>query len=429
MSLRDGLLDVRPLRASPQFCRLWVGTGLSALGGQLAVVAVLYQVWEMTRSPVAVGAVGLAQAVPMVIFGLIGGTLADAVDRRRLVLLTTTGQILPSGLLAVQALAGWGSLSVVLVLVSLQTACGAMGAPARRTFAVRLLPAELVAAGTALTHLSFQAALLVGPAIAGVVATRWGVGACYLLDALSFAGALNGVLGLPAMRPVGEVARFDVRSVWEGWRFIGDSPVLGGAFMTDVLATLMAMPVALFPVVNAERFGGGPETLGLFLSAIAVGGVAAGAVSGTITRSSRPGAVMLVCAGTWGLGLAGFGLSQQLWLALGFLTLAGAADALSVISRASIVQLATPDSHRGRVSAVEHIIGGAGPDLGNARAGLMASATSAALAVISGGVLCVLGVAAVAVTNPSLRRFAAAGRPVGVSRRAPEAVAQQLQDY
>lgn len=405
MSLLDGLVDTRPLRSTPAFRRLWVGNTLSALGGQLAVVAVLYQVWELTGSPVAVGAVGLAQAVPMVVFGLVGGSLADAVDRRRLVLLTTTGQTASAGLLAAQALAGVGSLWVLLGLVSLHAGFGALGAPARRTFAVRLLPGNQVGAGIALANLSFQAAMLVGPAVAGVVTAVWGVGACYLLDALTFGAALYGVLRLPPMRPIGEPARPGIRAIWAGWRFIGSRPVLGGAFLSDVVAMVMAMPVALFPVINEERFGGSPQTLGLFLSAIAVGGLTAGAASGTVTQSPRPGAVMLAAAGVWGVGVAGFGLAQSLWPVLSCLALAGAADTISVISRGSVVQLATPDSHRGRVSAVEHIIGVSGPDLGNFRAGLVGGATSASFAIVSGGVLCVLGVAALAVANTSLRRF------------------------
>ncbi len=412
MTFLDGFLDTRPLRTSSAFRRLWLGSTLSGLGGQLTLVAVLYQVWELTDSPAAVGAVGLAQAVPMVVLGLVGGSLADAVDRRRIVLLTTTGQLVAAGLLAVQAFAQVRSFAVLLALVAVQAACGALGAPARRTFVPRLLPAEQVTAGVALSHLSFQVAMLAGPALAGVVTAQWGVSVCYALDTVTFLAALYGVLGLPAMRPVGEVDRPGIRTIWQGWRFIGTRPALGGAFLTDVFATVLAMPVALFPVVNAERFGGRPETLGLFLSAIAVGGVTAGAASGRITRAGRPGMVMLVTAGVWGVGLAGFGLAHQLWLALGCLAVAGAADTLSVISRGSIVQLATPDSHRGRVSAVEHIIGVSGPDIGNFRGGLVADLTTATFALVAGGAMCVVGVAGVAATNRTLRRFTPVSEPL-----------------
>jgi predicted MFS family arabinose efflux permease len=328
------------------------------------------------------------------------------VDRRRLVLLTTVGQLLCAAGLAGLAVAGPASVWPLLVLVVLQTTCTALGAPARRTFPPRLLPPDEVSAGVALNHLGFQAALLLGPALAGVVMGGWGVGACYLLDTVSFAAALYGVRGLPPL-PAGDgTGRPGFGAIWQGWRFIGGRPVLLGAFLTDALATVTAMPVALFPVVNAERFGGHPQTLGLLLSAIAVGGIVAGAGSGIVTRSARPGLAMLVAAGVWGLGLAGFGLAQQLWPALGALAVAGAADTLSVIARGSIIQLATPDSHRGRVSAVELAVGVSGPDLGNFRGGLVAGATSATFALVSGGLLCTLGVAVVGITNGSLRRVA-----------------------
>jgi MFS family permease len=187
--------------------------------------------------------------------------------------------------------------------------------------------------------------------------------------------------------------------------------VLAGAFLTDLIATVLAMPIALFPVVNAERFDGDPQTLGLFLSAIAVGGITAGLASGAVTRAGRPGLVMLVAAGVWGVALAAFGWAPSVWLALGCLAVAGAADTISVISRGALVQLATPDAYRGRVSAVEDIVGMAGPYLGNFRAGLVAGATTAGVAAISGGVLCVLGIAAVALTAPALRRPDIAARP------------------
>lgn len=422
----DRLVDTRPLRSSPPFRRLWLGGVLSGLGGQLTVVAVLAQVWALTRDEAWVGAIGLAHAIPMVVFGLVGGTIADAVDRRKLVLLATIGQLLAATLLAAQAFGGLDSVGALLGLVALQAACGAVGAPARKAFIPRLLPTQLVGAGIAVTHLGFQVAMLIGPALGGLIAGRWGVGVCYLVDALTFGAAMYGVARLPAMRPEAAgtsgtdgdtdgsaeaTERPGIRSLLAGWAFVVRRPVVAGALLTDVLATVLAMPIALFPVINAERYADNPELLGLFLSAIAVGGIVAGATSGTITRARRPGAVMLAAASGWGIGLAGFGLAEPLWLALGCLMFAGAADTISVISRGVLVQLATPDSHRGRVSAVEHVIGVAGPDLGNFRAGLVAGGTSAAFSAVSGGLACVLGVAAVALRIPALRRFVLEATP------------------
>jgi predicted MFS family arabinose efflux permease len=347
----------------------------------------------------------------MIVFGMVGGALADAIDRRRLVLVTTLGQMVVGGVLAAQAFAGLGSLAVLLALVALQSAAGALGAPARRTFAARLLPADQVGAGLALINLGFQVSMLVGPAIAGVVAAGWGVGACYAVDTLTFLAALYGLVRLPALPPDGSLARPGLSAVVAGWRFIAGRPVLAGAFLTDLIATVLAMPIALFPVVNSERFGGDPQTLGLFLSAIAVGGVVAGLASGSVTRAGRPGLVMLAAAGVWGVALAAFGMAPSVWSALGCLAVAGAADTISVISRGALVQLATPDAYRGRVSAVEDIVGMAGPYLGNFRAGLVAGATTAGFAAVSGGLLCVLGIAAVAATTPALRRSTSSGKP------------------
>lgn len=400
-----GALDIQPLRTSAEFRGLWIGTSLSAIGAQLAVVAVLYQVWQLTGSAAWVGVIGIAKAVPMIVFGLVGGALADAVDRRRLVLVSTLAQLLAAGGLAAQALGGVGSLWLVLGLVAVQSAAGAAGAPARRSFVPRLLPTEQVPAGVALNHLSFQISMLVGPAAAGLLAAHAGVGVCYLLDALSSGAAAIAVLRLPPLRPLGSIAPPGLAATIAGWRFIARRPVLGGALLTDVLATVLSMPVALFPALADERYGGGPQLLGLFLTAIAVGGIGAGVASGFVTGATRPGLVMLCSAAIWGLGLAGVGLASSSWVALACLVVAGAADTVSVISRGSIVQLATPDSYRGRVGAAEHVVGVAGPDVGNFRAGLVAGATSPTFALVSGGLVCAAGVAILALGNRPLRRF------------------------
>jgi hypothetical protein len=174
---------------------------------------------------------------------------------------------------------------------------------------------------------------------------------------------------------------------------------------TDLAATVLAMPIALFPMINQERFGGNPETLGLFLSAIAVGGIAGSLTSGLMVRVGRPGMVALVAAATWGLALAGFGLSDTLLPTFACLAAAGAADTISVISRGTLVQLATPDAYLGRVSSVENVVGVGGPGIGNARAGAVAALTSASTAAVTGGLACALVVVALAVTNPALRRW------------------------
>ncbi|MGW5324945.1 MFS transporter [Streptomyces sp. NPDC004014] len=403
MSLSRSLIDVTPLRTSPVFRRLLIGRTVSLLGGFMTSVTVMYQVWDMTRSTAWTGAVGLAQALPLVVFGLFAGAWVDRADRRRVYLAATVGQALCSLLLAVQGFTGHVPVLALLALVAGQSSFGALGAPAAGVFVPRLLPPGQVGAGLALNAVTGQSMMLLGPALAGVLLGRFGIGTCYLLDALSFGVAFYGAFGLPPLPPEGEPSRAGLHGVLDGLRFLARHRVVRGALITDLAATVLSFPVSLFPLVNAERFGDDPRTLGLFLSALAVGGVSATALSGSLTRLGRPGTVMLCASGTWGAALVVFGLSTSPWAGLALLVLAGAADATAVVARSTIVQTRTPDALLGRVTAAEQIVGQAGPSLGNVRGGLLAGFTSGAAALVSGGLLCVLAVAAVAAATPELR--------------------------
>jgi MFS family permease len=405
MGLSNTLVDLSPLRTSPAFRRLWIGRSSSEFGGQMTLLAVMYQVWQTTGSTVWTGAVGMARAVPLVALGLFAGSVTDRSDRRKVYLITTTGQATCSVLLAVQGLFGRLPVLGVLSLVAAQACFGAGGAPAFRTFIPRLLPAPQVAAGLALNRIAFQAAMLVGPAIGGLILGWRGVGLCYLIDAATFVFAFYGAFGLPTMRPEGEPARPGLRGVVDGVSFLLRHPAVRGALLTDLATTVLSFPISLFPLINAERFDNDPRTLGLFLTVIAAGGVIASIFSGAFTRSTRPGAVMLVGSAVWGAALALFGVAPNPWLGLSFLLLAGAADTISVVSRSTIVQLHTPDELRGRVAAAEQIVGQAGPDVGNMRGGLVADATSGRAALVSGGLLCVAAVALIGLRTPGLRRF------------------------
>ncbi|MEV5967924.1 MFS transporter [Kribbella sp. NPDC051952] len=402
MSVKHAFIDLEPLRTVPVFRRLWLGQVLSAFGGQLAFVAVMFQVWDETKSTAWTGAVGLSQALPLILLGLFAGALVDRVERRRFYLITTCGQLITAAVMASQLVIGSVPVVVLLGLVAAQASFGAAAGPVARTVLPQLLPRELLAAGIALNRVGFQGAMLIGPAIGGLVVGAWGTGACYLIDCLSFLAALYGVLGLPRMR-VAAIAQPGLHAVWEGLTFVVSTPVIRGALITDLAATVLSMPISLFPVINAERFGNDPRTLGLFLTAIAVGGVTASVLSGTFTRLPRHGLVMLAGSAAWGIALALFAFSPAPWLALAFLAVAGAADTVAVVSRSTIVQLHTPSELLGRVSAAEQIVGQAGPDLGNLRGGLVAQFTSPVTALASGALLCVAAVAAVAVTTPGLR--------------------------
>jgi MFS family permease len=412
------VLDLGPLRESADFRRLWAGSSLSVVGGQMTTFAVILQVFQLTRSSAAVGAVGLCSAVPLVALGLFGGSFADAVDRRRLVTVTNWCSLAVSLVLAAQAFAGSRLLWPLYVLVAAQSVVGAVGAPARRTFVPRLLPPGQVGAGVALNQLSFQIGLMLGPTLAGLVTAAGGLRLCYLADVASFAGTLYALARLPPMPPEGGTARPGVAAVVEGLRFIRRRPVLAGVFLADLDAMVLGMPFALFPALNAAHFGGAPQTLGLLTAAPAIGGLTGSALSGPVGRTARPGRALLAGVAIWGAAIAGFGLTRTLWVALVLLAVAGAADTVNVIFRATIVQLDTPDRFRGRVTGVDFVIGAAGPQLGNFRAGAVASVVSPAASAVGGGLATVLGAGLLRLALPALARHTSSavvadGGPVG----------------
>jgi MFS family permease len=405
------LIDVRPLRVSADFRRLAVGSTLSQLGGQMTTFAVALQVFTMTGSSAAVGGVGLAAALPSIAAGLLGGPLIDAVDRRRLVLAASGCLTVVSALFAAQAFAGLRSVWLLYGLVAVQGVFLSVNGPARRTFAPRLLPRELIPAGAAITMLSMHLSLVAGPPLAGLVTAAGGLKFCYLVDVVSFTASLYATFRLPPMPPDGGRATVGLRAVGEGFRFIAGRKVVLGALLSDLSATVLAMPFALFPAINAERFDGNPRTLGLLTAAVAAGGILGTALSGPVSHVTRPGLAMQLCTLVWGAGLIGFGLVHGLALTLGFLVLAGIADVLAVVFRTSVIQLAVPDHLRGRTSATEFVVGAGAPQLGNFRAGVLGSLTSPGASAAVGGVSSLVGAGLIALLLPALRRYQAAEQP------------------
>jgi len=385
------MADIRPLRESPPFRRLWIGTSVSMLGGAMTGFAVMLQTYDLTHSSIAVGSIGLAQATPVVVVGLFGGSLADRVDRRRLVLVTGGCLAAVSAVFTFQGYLGLRQLWLLYVLAAMAAALESVDGPARRTFLPRLVSADRVAAGVALNQLAFHVSYLIGPLLAGAATAAAGLRVCYLVDTLSFGVALYGVARLPAMPPRNDQARPGFRAAGAGLRYIRGHPVLMAVFLADVDATVLGMPVALFPALNAARFGGSPQSLGLLSAALAVGGMLGSALSGPAGRVSRKARAVLFAVAVWGAAIAGFGFARVFWLALSLLALAGAADTTTVILRGSVVQAAAPDRLRGRVSAVDYVIGVGVPRLGNFEAGAVASLTSPAVSAISGGLGAIAG--------------------------------------
>jgi MFS family permease len=405
------LTDITPLRESPAFRRLWIGTTLSNVGASMTSFANTLQVWDATRSTAATGAIAVASLIPMLVIALPGGSLADTVDRRKLVLVMTACSTAVSALFFVNALltrdaVGW--IWVVYALVAVASAIGAVNQPARQTFIRALVPGDQLPAAMALNRIAFQAMLIAGPALAGVVSGAFGVKGCYLIDVLSFAGSFYGVGRMPAQPPKDRgdsPSRSQLSLLREGLGYIGRNRILAGAFIADVNATFFALPVSLFPAINTERFGGDPRTLGLFTAAIGVGGMVTAVFSGPVRKWTRHGVAMLVAVSVWGAGFAVFAVAPSLWLTLLALGVAGAADTFTVIFRGIIVQRVTPEEFRGRVNAADFVVGAGGGQLGSLESGLVGAVASPEISALAGGLLTIAGALAIAGAIPAFRRY------------------------
>jgi len=405
------LTDVTPLREYPAFRRLWLGTMLSRTGSAMTAFATTLQVYDLTRSSAAVGGIGLATLIPLLVITLPGGALADRVDRRRLMLVVTAGSAAVSIALLTLTAVGAASLWTLYALTAAASALGAVSAPAWQTFTPRLVPKQQLAAAMALNRIIFQVVLIAGPALAGLVTAEAGLRGCYLADVASFLGAAWGAGRMPAMPPElpgpdGQ-PRSGLALALEGLAFVRRAPALCGAFIADLNATFFALPTSLFPAINAERFGGNPRTLGLFMTAIGVGGLASAMLAGPLRHASRLGLVMLACVAVWGGAFALFAVAPSLWLTLLALALAGLADTFTVVIRGMIVQAATPDQLLGRVNSADFLIGAGGSQLGSLEAGLVGSWTTPGISALSGGLLTVLGTLAIGVALPGFRRYRA----------------------
>lgn len=398
------VVDVEPLRY-PDFRRLFLGQGVAFVGYQLTAVAVPVQVFTITHSSLWVGLLGLAALVPLVVFGLYGGAVADVVDRRRLYIASSCLVWAVTGGLLLQALLHLESAPLVLALVAVQSVGFAMSAPVRNAILPRLLPAGLVPAGNTLTFTMSTAGAVIGPLLAGVILARWSYSAAYAVDALLFTAGLYAALRLPPLPPVAAVVgRAGLRSVVEGLRYISARPVLLMSFAIDIVAMVFAMPRALFPQVALQRFGGN-SAVGWLYASIALGSVLGGLASGWIGRVRRQGRALIGAVVVWGLLVAAAGLARSLWQVVPLLAVAGAADLVSAVYRQSILQLNAPDEMRGRLQGVFTVVVAGGPRLGDLRAGATAAAVGVTASWVGGGIACVLIAVLLAVAVPALARY------------------------
>lgn len=404
------LTDIRPLRESVAYRRLWFGQTISQFGQQMATVAIAYQVYTLTHSSFAVGLVGLCGLLPLVLAGLYGGALVDAFDRRKVALWSAAGLWTCSGVLVLQAYAHVGSVGLLYVVVGAQSALFAVNNPARSAMLPRLLPAELLPAANALGMASFNLGFTVGPLLGGVIIGWHGVAATYTLDAITFSAAFYSLLRLPSIPPLDVAAKAPgLRSVIEGLRFLRDAPNLRMTFIVDLCAMVFAQPRALFPALALTVYSGSASTLGLLQAAPAIGSLIAFSVSGSIGRVRRQGLAIVVAITVYGasvsaVGMSALGLPGALWLGVTFLAFSGAADMVSASYRSTVLQTAAPDELRGRLQGVFTVVVAGGPRLGDFVAGSLASATSEETAMIVGGGLCIAGLGAAAILQ---RKFLA----------------------
>ncbi|MER7330551.1 MULTISPECIES: MFS transporter [unclassified Micromonospora] len=414
--LRRFAIDLRPL-AVPAYRRMWLGNGIAMFGMQFTAVAVPVEMYALTEDSLWVGLIGIAAFVPLLVFGLWGGAVADARDRRT-VLLATSAVLWASTLgLLVQALLGVGSPLLLLVLVAVQSIAFAISSPTRNAILPRLVPLDLVPAASTLNFTTYTAAAVFGPLAAGLIFARWdtevGLPIAYALDAVLFTVAVWATFRLPAMPPEPDPdgadapRRAGLASIVDGLRYLATTPVLLLSFAIDLIAMVLAMPRALFPEIAEERFGGG-AAVGWLYSAIALGAMLGGLTSGWIGRLRRQGLALVAAVVAWGLAVAVAGLAGQLWLMVLLLAVAGAADLVSAVLRQSMLLVYAPDRMRGRLQGVNTVVIAGGPRLGDLRAGAVAAGFGGGVAWVSGGLISAALAVLLAVAFPALLRYRAA---------------------
>jgi len=397
------LIDLSPLRRHRDYRLLYIGQTLSFVGSMLSYVAVPYQVYELTQSSLWVGLLGSAQLVPLLVAGLFGGALADAVDRRRMLVVCEIVLALAAAGMVVNAALPRPNAIALFVLSALMSGVNGFHRPALDALTPRLVQRDDLPAVAALAALRFNVGAIGGPACAGLLISHFGVSIVFLIDALSFGVS---VLCLAALRGLAkpEVEEASALSrIAEGLRFARARPELIGTYVVDIVAMTFAMPMALFP--NMGKLWGGASAVGWLYSAMAIGSLIMTLFSGWTSRVRRQGAAVVWAAALWGVAIVALGVAPTLPLAVACLAFAGAADMVSGLFRMTIWNQTIPDGLRGRLAGVEMISYMTGPLLGNARAGFVAASFGDATSIISGGLLCVLGVLACVPLLPGFLRY------------------------
>ena len=399
------VVDVTPLREAPGYRWLFLGFFFVSGGRQLTVVAVPYQVFEMTGSTLAVGFLGLAQLIPLLLLSIVGGALADAIDRRKILMFSPIVLALTSAGLMWNAFADTPLIWPLFVLSAINAGISAVDGPARQAMVPGLVGRSLLPSALALNQTLTNVAKAAFPAVGGLLIATAGLGFTFGVETVCFLIGGLFMRGIPPVAAVGGGRRLEFSSVVEGFRYLKDMRVIQAAMLLDLSAMVFGMPTALFPAMGTEVFGGDAFTVGLLYAAPGVGALVGALTSGWVVVVRRQGQAVVIAVIGWGAAIAIFGLTGSLPLALTMLALAGAADVVSAIFRGTIIQLSTPDELRGRVSSMHMAVVAGGPRLGDLEAGAVAALTSVRFSIVSGGLACVLGAIAIARWAPAFVRY------------------------
>ncbi len=423
---RDSFLDLRPFRHSPAFARMWVGSTLAGLGGQLTVVAVMLHMFALTGSTFAVAMIAVAGLLPMVVAGLYGGMLADAFDRRRVALVAASVTFASTLVLAVLAWSAQETVWWLYALSIINSAANSIVMAARQSIVPRLLPRELLPAASALGGITMGIMVMGGPALAGVLVAFTGYAWTYSIDVVLMLANFLGLWTLPAILPEGTVMRPGWASLRDGWRFLRRASNIRLQFLLDVIAMTFGQPIALFPALGTVVLGGGAITTGMLTASIAAGAFLSSVFSGPVGRVRHQGLGIQRAITAYGVSIALFGVAvlagslglfaptpvdashaniAVIAVAMVALAGAGAADNVSSIFRNTMVQAAVPDAIRGRLQGIFIVVVAGGPRLGSLYAGSLATIAALWFPPLLGGILIVVLVGVLVRLSPRFRAY------------------------
>jgi MFS family permease len=422
------VVDIGPLRRYRHFRRLWAGQVVSGMGSQLTLVAVSFQAYSLTQSTLVVGLIGMAQLVPLLAGALWGGTLADAMDRKRVLVVTQIAMALAVGGLVVNASLAHPAVWPLFVCTAAGAGLQGVDWPTRRAALPMLVPDEDMTAAIALQTTIQQLALVAGPALAGVLIATIGLAPVYSIDVASYGVALVAAVMLPALVPSGGGTPMSLRSMAEGFAHLRKERLLSATYLIDLNAMIFGMPRAVFPALAVELYGGGAGVVGLLYAAPGAGALVGSLVTGWCSRVRHQGRAIVVCVIIWGATIAVFGVIPVLWIGLLLLAAAGAADVISAVFRQAVQQRAVPDHLQGRLSGTFFAVVAGGPRLGDAEAGVAAAIGGSQFAVWSGGLACLAGVGVLLWRIPELWRDRGGGAELSsiVELRAVAEVSAEL---